>query len=76
MALLSASGTLVSEQFVSPSAAPVTVTIELPREGVATVILRNTVGTTSRATVLKAGLCDCAVSTSGWAGAFSTASAE
>jgi len=74
-ALLSASGTLVSEQFVSPSAAPVTVTIELPREGMSTVILRNTVGTTSRARVLEASLCDRAVSTSGRPGAFSTASA-
>jgi len=63
-ALLEATGTLVSEQFVSPSAAPVTVTIELPREGVATVILRNTVGTTSRAIVLEASLCDHPVSTS------------
>jgi len=73
--LLEATGTLVSEQFVSPSAAPVTVTIELPREGVATVILRNTAGTTSCAIILEASLCDRPVLPRGQAGAFSTTSA-
>ena len=75
-ALLDATGTLVSEQFVSPSAVPVTVTIELPREGVATVILRNTVGTMSCAIILEASLCDRPVLTRGQAGAFSTTSAN
>jgi hypothetical protein len=69
-ALLDATGTLVSEQFVSPSSAPVTVTIELPRKGAAAVILRNTVGTTSRAVVLEAKLCDRPVRRAAWAAHF------
>jgi hypothetical protein len=49
---------LVGEQVVSPSGQPVTVTVELPRQGAATVIFRNTVETTSRAVILEASLCD------------------
>jgi hypothetical protein len=49
---------LFGEQLVSRSAAPVTVTVELPREGVSNVILRNTEEPASRAWVLGASLCD------------------
>jgi hypothetical protein len=75
-ALFDATGTLIAEQFVSPSAAPVTVTVELPREGVATVMLRNTVETTTRAIVLEASLCDRPVETRARAEAFSTGGAK
>jgi hypothetical protein len=50
--------TLLEEQCVSASADPVTVTIELPHQGVSTVILRNTAESASRARVLEASLCD------------------
>jgi hypothetical protein len=54
----SATGALASEQTVSAGARPVTVTIELPRDGANAVILRNTVDMASRALVLEATLCD------------------
>jgi hypothetical protein len=57
-ALRDSTETLIAEQCVSPSAGAVTVTVELPREGVSDVILRNTVETASRALVLEASLCD------------------
>jgi hypothetical protein len=50
--------TLLEEQRVSASADPVTVTIELPHQGVSTVILRNTAQSASRARILEASLCD------------------
>ena len=56
--LLDDTGTLVAEQVVSPSAGPVTVTVELPRHRAATLILRNSVEMSSRALVLEACLCD------------------
>jgi hypothetical protein len=56
-ALRDDTGTLLGEQVVS-SRQPVTVTIELPREGVSNVILRNTVERVSRVLVSEATLCD------------------
>ena len=50
--------TLMAEQLVSATRAPVTVTVELPHQGVSTVILRNTAESASRARVLEASLCD------------------
>jgi hypothetical protein len=50
--------TLMEEQLVSATRAPVTVTVELPHQGVSTVILRNTAESASRARVLEASLCD------------------
>lgn len=46
----------LAEQFVSPGNA--TVTLELPREGVTAIILRNTVDGVSRAVLYEAALCD------------------
>jgi hypothetical protein len=57
-ALRDDTGALVGEQVVSPSRHPVTVTVELPREGAASVIFRNTVEISSRAVILEASLCD------------------
>jgi hypothetical protein len=57
-ALQNATGTLLGEQFVSPSTDPITVIVDLPREGARTVILRNTLDMVSRARVLEASLCD------------------
>lgn len=56
--LLGGTGLPVAEQYISRSAHPVTVTVELPREGATTVLLRNTVETAGRALVLEASLCD------------------
>jgi hypothetical protein len=49
---------LVGEQLVSPTDEPITVTVELPHEGVSNVVLRNTVEGVSRVLVLEASLCD------------------
>jgi hypothetical protein len=57
-ALHDGTGMLLDEQLVSPTADPVTVIVDLPREGACTVILRNTLDTVSRALVLEASLCD------------------
>lgn len=50
--------TLMEEQLVSATRAPVTITVELPHQGVSTAILRNTAESASRARVLEASLCD------------------
>jgi hypothetical protein len=57
-ALMDATGALLSEQLVSPTADPVELTVELPHEGAGSVIVRNTVERASRALVLDASLCD------------------
>jgi hypothetical protein len=57
-AVVEETGALLAEQLVSPTSRPVTVTVELPVEGAAIVMLRNTVETASRALVLEASLCD------------------
>jgi hypothetical protein len=58
LSVLDGAGTLAGEQFISPSTNPVTITVELPHEGAATLILRNTVEMATRALVLEVSLCD------------------
>jgi hypothetical protein len=57
-ALLDDTGALIAEQFISANNGPIGITVELPKKGVSTVILRNTVDVVSRARVLEASLCD------------------
>jgi hypothetical protein len=54
-----------SEQLVSPSADPITVTVELPKGGEQTVILRNTLDAATRVIILSVSLCDRACG-AGW----------
>jgi hypothetical protein len=57
-ALCEETGALVNEQLISPASNPVALAVELPREGVRTVILRNAAETASRALLLEAELCE------------------
>jgi hypothetical protein len=57
-ALLDRTEELMDEQLVSASAGPIAITVELPHKGVSTVVVRNTAGSSSRARVLEANLCD------------------
>ena len=57
-AMLDRTEELIGEQVASASRHPIDIIVELPREGVSAVIVRNTAGMASRARVVEATLCD------------------